>query len=326
MTEDEKNEGSDESAQAHEAAGASAASGSRSGASQLIGSDAFRDFARQQSAIGRITGSDAFRDIARQQSALSRLTELQAAPGLVSMTETLSAGILRQLDAFYLHKTPHLGLRVDQAAESWARALQPRSVAQSQPESLAHVGLAASAVIDTAHILSDTYESESASYESVDEEWRLARNRETEDFVSWLESIDVRLADKYKGAWHTLSGQGPDWISQSANSAVELIDWTLRSLAEENDVLKWQQTTGKYADELGDNGRPHRALRIRYIATQRGISPSATELAIKAITGTLKELQKMKHADGEVMRKALRSALLGTEHGLLILRGAGPDV
>lgn len=115
--------------------------------------------------------------------------------------------------------------------------------------------------------------------------------------------------------------RGPDWLSQAANSAVELMDWTLRVLAPDDLVLRWREAQGMYLGEIGDNGKPHRSLRIRYVAQARLIPASSVDLIIRSTTGTMKDLQKIKHTDDEKLAASLRAALIAVEHCLLMLRG-----
>jgi hypothetical protein len=53
--------------------------------------------------------------------------------------------------------------------------------------------------------------------------------------------------------WHAVGQRGPDCVSQAANSAIELVDHTLRTLAPNSEVLTWHAGQAKYADEIGTN-------------------------------------------------------------------------
>ncbi len=155
-----------------------------------------------------------------------------------------------------------------------------------------------------------------------DEPWLVARTEAVDDIVAWLSDIHPSLGVKFKGMWHVVFHRGPDFVSQAANSAMELIDHTLRTLGPDNKVLEWRRLENKYVGEVSEvNNRPHRSLRIRYVATQRGLRPSSVDLLVKATLGTLNDLQKLKHAGEDRMVPALTSALQAVEYCLSALIG-----
>ncbi|WP_405095208.1 hypothetical protein [Micromonospora sp. NBC_01412] len=147
---------------------------------------------------------------------------------------------------------------------------------------------------------------------------------QVDQLLGWLEGVDQRLPRKYKGAWSAIGQRGPDWISQGANSGMELLDWTLRRLAPDEEVVAWQQGTGMYVTEMNpETGKPHRSLRCRYIAHSRGLPARALDDLIGGVSKATRILQKIKHADEEAMAEALRSSMVGVECCLMIMwRGA----
>ncbi|MDQ1677835.1 MAG: hypothetical protein QOC93_2979 [Actinomycetota bacterium] len=220
--------------------------------------------------------------------------------------------------ALQLENIPNLALdrRVTQSARAWRLATRPPTVVGSvvAPEPLIELGLSAHAVNTAAYSIS-------ADGRPTEELWAVERANQTDMLLEWLESVSPKLPVKFKGAWHAVAHHGPDWVSQAANSGVELLDWALRELAPDAEVIKWQTATSMYVREVGDDGRPHRSLRVRYIAHARSLPASSVEMMVKAVVGTLKDLQKIKHADDESMAHSLKAALLALEHCLLMLWG-----
>jgi hypothetical protein len=210
-----------------------------------------------------------------------------------------------------------LGLRVDQATQAWRLAAKPQRQPTSElvkSESLEDVAFTAASINATAGVIEGEIVGED------DEPWIVARTEAVDGIVMWLSEIHPKLGAKFKGMWHVVYHRGPDFVSQAANSAMELIDHTLRTLGPDNEVLAWRQLQGKYASEVNEkNNRPHRSLRIRYIATQRGLRPSSVELLVRATSGLVDDLQELKHAGEDRMVLALSNALQAVEYCLLTL-------
>ncbi|MEV4512557.1 hypothetical protein AB0K00_26760 [Dactylosporangium sp. NPDC049525] len=287
--------------------------------------------ALQQRQLGGIVepGYDVWRNNEQQLAGLVSAglgqSLLRHQPGLVRLAEsagTVSASGLAIQNAylasqmFELGRVDHLRLapRVVQAAKSWSVGTRPTRLERdgADSESLLHLGFSAQSVNSAARVIED---------EDSDDErppWVLARIQETNLLLAWLEELDPKLPRKYKGAWHAVSQRGPDWISQAANSGVEALDWSLRSLAPPDRVLEWQASVGNYAKEIV-NGKPTRALKVRFIAHDRGLPASSVDLMVKAVNGTLGDLQKLKHADDDRMAEAMTAALVALEHCLMML-------
>lgn len=112
-----------------------------------------------------------------------------------------------------------------------------------------------------------------------------------------LRRLNPRLVDRLDGAWERVGRQGPDATSQAANSLVELIDWTLRLAAPDAAVLSWHAAESRPGDEL-NQGRPTRALRIRFVVRARP-DALAAEMYVSSLRELMKLLQAHKHAAGE---------------------------
>jgi hypothetical protein len=237
-------------------------------------------------------------------------------PNLLSEVSMLGAHIFEQ--TYALNDLPSLALdsRVIQATRGWRLGTRPKEIVRSteSPSAIIDLGLSVQAVNTAAYVTRAERLPKGAP-------WSVARASETDSLLAWLESVDPRLPRKYQGAWNAVGRRGPDWISQAANSGVELLDWVLRKLAPDQEVIRWQVESGKFSDELSENGRPHRPLRVRYIAHSRSLPASSVDLLIKAVAGTLSDLQKLKHADDESMAASIRMALVALEYCLLMIRG-----
>jgi hypothetical protein len=247
----------------------------------------------------------------------SQFTEnmrLEFLPTLLPIIDQLASQrfLLEGVEPLYLRP------RIDQALQAWHLGIQPprHLLGDLRPETIANLGHAVASVSSSAAAI------EGEIVEPDEEPWLVARTEAVDRIADWLGSVHPRLAVKFKGMWHVVQSRGPDYASQAANSAVELIDHTLRTLAPEDDVIAWQELKGKYAKEVNpQNGRPHRSLRIRYIAERRAIRASSVDYIIKSVTGVLKDLQAIKHVGDDRMAPALSTALQGVEYCILMLMG-----
>ncbi len=152
-----------------------------------------------------------------------------------------------------------------------------------------------------------------------DERWRDGREHLTDDLAVWLVVACPKAVPKLKGAWHALTSDGPDAASQAANSGVETLDWTLRTIAPDEAVLAWREGIGKYEDEVeAKNGKPHRRLRVRYIVRDYGLDSDGVAMITMMVTKCLNELQGIKHGvDPKKTKAAARRGLLALENTLL---------
>jgi hypothetical protein len=235
-----------------------------------------------------------------------------------AVTQEITAAISTQL--LSLRRPSVLDLQISRAVRSWSVAARPEVVERRTlaPKSMVALGSTTTSLVGAALELEDP---ESETEEDSDRAaWLRARDNNTESTLEWLASIDPRLANKYRGAWHAVGTQGPDWMSQCANSAVELIDWTLRRLAPEDTVREWQVSVGLYEDEYGGNGKPSRSLRIRYIGAANGLPATSVHLSIRATLETMKELQRLKHADQTSLVRAVTDSLVALDYCLMMLR------
>lgn len=131
-----------------------------------------------------------------------------------------------------------------------------------------------------------------------------------------LSDVHPRLAERLAGAWETLGRAGLDAASQAAHSIQELIDGTLRELAKDDLVFTWYSSGAvkmKAADAL-HNGRPTRALRARYLVSDRPHLAHAADYFISSIGRLTTVLQSAKHdARDEHGAGAIQAVLLSVE-------------
>lgn len=109
-----------------------------------------------------------------------------------------------------------------------------------------------------------------------------------------LGDVHPSLRERLDGAWERITGGGADAASQAANSLMETVDWTLRTLAPDEDVLSWHASEGRPQKELQDH-RPTRTLRVRYVVRQHPEKNSALDLYLKALGELVRAVQAPKH-------------------------------
>lgn len=135
-----------------------------------------------------------------------------------------------------------------------------------------------------------------------------------------LTGISPALRDKLDGAWERLMDGGADATSQAANSLMELVDWTLRFLAPDADVLAWHTAERRPAKELHES-RPTRQLRVRFAVRNQPEKNSTIDLYLKAIQGLVDAIQGAKHGHGQDNRRGLIPVAMTVEgflHFLLL--------
>jgi hypothetical protein len=129
-----------------------------------------------------------------------------------------------------------------------------------------------------------------------------------------LRELDPALPAKLDGAWERVSRPGPDAAAQAANSLMELVDWTLRLAAPDEDVLAWVRQEGK-DDELHE-GKPTRVVRLKYLVRKRPGEANIARLYQRALSDLATEVQSVKHSVGGKELDAVMS-LVPTVEGLL---------
>lgn len=131
-----------------------------------------------------------------------------------------------------------------------------------------------------------------------------------------LGELSDDLPARLDGAWERVSTAGPDAASQAAHSLMELLDWTLRIAAPDDEVLAWHRDQGRQADELHDD-KPTRVLRAKYLLRHRPEEVKAARLYLRAINDLADVIQSLKHKAGNKDVDAV-ARLIPTVEGLLI--------
>jgi hypothetical protein len=130
-----------------------------------------------------------------------------------------------------------------------------------------------------------------------------------------LSQINPALCDKLDGAWERIASGGSDAASQASNSLTELVDWTLRLLAPDADVLAWHAAEHRPAKELHE-GRPTRTLRLRYAVRNQPEKNSTLDLYLRSVQGLGETIQGVKHSLARQSHRALTPMAMTIE-GLL---------
>jgi hypothetical protein len=156
----------------------------------------------------------------------------------------------------------------------------------------------------------------------VAEEWELAPAEARERMRDGLVQISPRLLIRLDGAWDAIAHAGPDSASQAANSAIELIDWTLRLACDAvggSGVEAWileQAKPSRYRDKTG---RPTRAAKIRYLLRESEFEADFVEAAVRNLDALRGELQKLKHTHGSHNVEAVARLLPSVEAVLFLI-------
>ncbi len=109
-----------------------------------------------------------------------------------------------------------------------------------------------------------------------------------------LTKLYPSLPEKLDGARERISRGGPDAVAQAATSLQEALDWTLRLLAPEGDVLAWHASERRLPSDLR-NGHPTRPLRVRYIVRGHPEKQSSVGLYLKVLPELLQAIERHKH-------------------------------
>ena len=188
---------------------------------------------------------------------------------------------------------------IDLGINSWSQLVRmmPPQPSPSQLGALSVMGSGALSVAESGLILSDDeFEAEMSTPDPF------ASQRE--GFRLRLKELGADPIQRIDGAWERINRPGPDAASQAAHSLVEFVDWTLRLAAPDTTVLAWHAETQRPSNELR-NGRPDRALKIRYLMRNRPNEAESTEMQIRSLTGIMACLQKQKHSPGDKERRAV---------------------
>ncbi|HWL36828.1 MAG TPA: hypothetical protein VNQ77_11595 [Frankiaceae bacterium] len=158
----------------------------------------------------------------------------------------------------------------------------------------------------------------------VVEPWRDGPANASRALHARLERIDPAVAELLDGGWDDVERNGPAAISKITNCAVEALDRTLRALAGDDDaVLAWHTTNKRPASELYQ-GKPTRALRVRYALRERPgevrLTQAQVESCVTLATAMIGPLQQGKHSAGTtiVMAQALLVSVESTLHLLTL--------
>jgi hypothetical protein len=133
----------------------------------------------------------------------------------------------------------------------------------------------------------------------VAEEWELAPAEMREQMRDELRQLSPRLVVRLDGAWNAVTHAGPDAVSQAANSAIELIDWTLRAACDDGEVHGWVASQATPDEFLDQHGRPTRQAKIRYLLAERDLEADFVVATARNLNALRMQLQKFKHTQGE---------------------------
>jgi len=111
-----------------------------------------------------------------------------------------------------------------------------------------------------------------------------------------LIKINPELDRKREGAWECILSDSQDKYSQSANSMINLVDWTLRELAPENEVRNYLK--------LGKSEKITRKMKLEYILRSKQ-DTKLIDFYIKNFLDIYDLLNKAKHSlifhEGDVL-------------------------
>jgi hypothetical protein len=149
----------------------------------------------------------------------------------------------------------------------------------------------------------------------VEEELVTTRKDQVDFVADYLAELKMELCERWIGMWDRMEERGPDWKSQAANSAVELLDGLLKILAPEDDVRDWQVASGKYNDPdfylKGGTKGPTRRLSLFYLAAKYRVNQITVNALFMAVPKIIKDLQGVKHGSTSDEMFDTAVALLG---------------
>lgn len=231
---------------------------------------------------------------------------LGAGAGLQDLTKELSLGIAAKLVAQLSDATlflnqfeapPELQRATTVSARAW-RLLLGDSWEKQQAARIDRIscaGIQAVAAASVAVLLTDEDERRDFElHETLPGSWPDGPTRVREQLYQTLAELHPKLPLRLQGAWDCVRRPGPDGASQAAHSLQELIDWTLRLAAPDEDVLRWHRTTGRDMKEL-PNRKPTRNLRAKYVLRDRPSEHTSARLFLRSMADLTTSLQQTKH-------------------------------
>jgi hypothetical protein len=153
----------------------------------------------------------------------------------------------------------------------------------------------------------------------VAEEWELAPAEAREQMRTGLRRISPRLVVRLDGAWDAVAHAGPDSASQAANSAIELIDWTLRLGCDESGLEAWISEQVKPSAYRDGQGRATRQAKIRYLLRESDYAADFVAATVGQLVALHRELQKLKHTEGAHSVEAVGRLLPSVEAVLFLI-------
>lgn len=133
-----------------------------------------------------------------------------------------------------------------------------------------------------------------------------------------LRELHPKLAEKYEGVLHAMEVRGPDYISQVAASARELLKFVVEMLAPEDAVLTFNPTAKRGAD-----GKLTRRALLEYIFRRVAASEDYAKMVsgqVDLILGSWYPLNAAVHAlDPDLEHDHIESLIIQIEFGLIEL-------
>jgi hypothetical protein len=255
------------------------------------------------------------RSLITAQSVLGQLT----ADKLTLMEQTAHLVVLQNEQLMSLYPDVEIARPAALATQAWEGVLKASadSGVGLYVEAIGHAGRTTGWTVSAGVLL--TERSTGVELEGSVEEI-LGPAKASLELRTKLRAIDEQICLKLDGAWERINEGGTDAGSQAANSLMESVDWTLRTLAPEDEVLAWHDAQGRPSDEIV-SGRPTRKLRFRYIVRDQPHKEPATDLYRRAVGDLVRAIQRPKHHLQATNPRALAPIALSVEGFLLFLIG-----